>query len=76
MGLARNALGWAAQNAWLKERAPRYGFVRRSVRRFIPGENVEDALAAARILARDGVSSLVTRLGENVSDRSEAEAVD
>jgi len=75
MNLARNALAWAAQNGWLREQAPRYGFVRRSVRRFIPGENVEDALSAAQILARDGIASLVTRLGENVSDRAEAEAV-
>jgi proline dehydrogenase len=41
----------------------------------MPGERVEDALQASRNLAQNGISSIFTRLGENISDRSEAEAV-
>jgi proline dehydrogenase len=41
----------------------------------MPGERVEDALQASRTLAQNGISSIFTRLGENISDRSEAEAV-
>ncbi|HXX70965.1 MAG TPA: proline dehydrogenase family protein, partial [Candidatus Acidoferrum sp.] len=42
---------------------------------FMPGENVEAAMAAARRLAADGISTLLTCLGENVRDRTESEAV-
>ncbi|MGH9739462.1 MAG: proline dehydrogenase family protein [Candidatus Acidiferrales bacterium] len=41
----------------------------------MPGEQLDDALAASRHLAQSGVSSLITHLGENVRDRAEAEAV-
>jgi proline dehydrogenase len=75
MGFARRALLAASQSRWLRERAPQYGFFRRTTKRFMPGENVEDALEAARELARSGISSIFTRLGENIADRAEAEEV-
>lgn len=71
----RSALLMASENAWLRERAPRYRFIRRTVERFLPGENLEDALAAAQRLAGNGIDTLLTRLGENVADRAEAESV-
>jgi proline dehydrogenase len=43
------------------------------VRRFLPGESAEDALDAARELERRGMSSVLTRLGENVADAEEAQ---
>ena len=43
----RRVFLWAARNPWLKERLPRLGFMRRAVRRFMPGETLEDALVAA-----------------------------
>ena len=49
--------------------------VRRSVRRFMPGERLDDALLAAGDLHRAGIPVLVTRLGENVEDASQAEEV-
>lgn len=64
-----------SQSAWLRERAPRFRFIRRSAERFLPGESVDAALAAARRLADSGISSLLTHLGENVDDRAEAETV-
>jgi proline dehydrogenase len=65
----------ASENGWLRERAPRYRFIRSAAARFMPGEDVEAAMAAARQLAADGIATLVTYLGENVRDRSESEAV-
>ena len=71
----RSALLMASENAWLRERAPRYRFIRRTVERFLPGENLEDALAVAQRLAGNGIDTLLTHLGENVADRTEAESV-
>ena len=65
----------ASENAWLRERAPRYRFVRRTVERFLPGENLQDALSAAQRLADNHIDTLLTHLGENVADRREAETV-
>ncbi len=75
MGLMRKTILKAAQNPWLREHAPRYGFVRRTVSRFMPGEEAQDALTAARTLAGNGISSVLTHLGENITDRAEAEQV-
>ena len=75
MGLMRSALLMASQNSWLREKAPRYKFIRRSVERFLPGESLDDALAAARRLADARIGTLLTHLGENVTDPAEAEAV-
>jgi proline dehydrogenase len=75
MSLLRNVFLKASQSAWLRERAPRLGFVRRSAGRFLPGEDADAALAAARTLADNRISTLLTHLGENVTSREEADAV-
>src|SRR5580692_2036108 len=75
MGLMRRSLLMASQSPWLRERAPRYGFMRRTVKRFMPGENVGDALAAAQALASTGIGSVLTHLGENITDGAEAQEV-
>jgi proline dehydrogenase len=75
MGLMRNVLLAAAQNRWLKEQAPKYGFVRRTVERFMPGERIEDAMAAAKGLEAAGMATVFTHLGENVTDEREAAGV-
>ena len=74
-GMMRGALLWASRNNWLRERASRYGFVRRSVARFMPGEQIADALAAARTIEDKGLGTVLTHLGENVSTAAEAESV-
>lgn len=66
---------WASRNNWLRERAARYKFVRRSVARFMPGEELGGALAAARSLEGQGLGTVLTHLGENVSTVAEAESV-
>ena len=43
--------------------------------RFWPGERVEDALAAARELQRQGITTILTALGENLTHAEEAEEV-
>ena len=75
MSLARRLLLAAAQSHFLRERAPRYRFVRRTVARFMPGEALDDALRAARQLAHHGLASVFTHLGENLATASEAEQV-
>jgi len=75
MGLMRSAFLAGSRSAWLRERATRYGFVRRSVSRFMPGERLEDALAAARTLQERRTGAILTQLGENVADADEADGV-
>ena len=75
MGLMRSALLAGSQSAWLRAQATRRGFVRRSVSRFMPGERVEDALEAAAGLREQGISTILTRLGENLADAQEADEV-
>ena len=74
MSWARTLLLKAAQNRWLRERAPQYSFVKRGVARFMPGEAAEDAFRAVRELQAKGIGAVLTALGENVADRAEAEA--
>ena len=75
VGLMRNVLLAGSQNAWLRERATRYPFVRRSVSRFMPGEHVEDALDAARRLQVSNITTILTQLGENLTHPDEADEV-
>src|SRR5580698_5975897 len=75
MSFGRTAILKAAQSPWLREKAPRLGFVRRTVIRFMPGEDATDALAAARELDGKGIATVLTHLGENITDRAEAEQV-
>ena len=71
----RRVFLWLAGNAWLRERFPRLPFAQRAVRRFMPGERLEDALAAAADFQRQGISVLLTRLGENLTRIEEADEV-
>ncbi len=73
MSVTRSILLVASQNQWLRERAPRYWFVRRTVSRFMPGEELEDALAAARMLQQQNLGTVFTHLGENVTAEAEAD---
>ena len=71
----RTILLWMARNGWLKERVPRLRFVRRAVRSFMPGEDLASAISAAKTTRAGGVTAAFTRLGENVTDPSEADEV-
>jgi hypothetical protein len=71
----RRVLLWMARNSWLKERLPRLRFVRKAVRRFMPGEDADAAFAAAGALTASGQGILFTRLGENLVAIGEADEV-
>ena len=75
MSLARNALLWISENRKLRATLPRYKFVRRAVTRFMPGEELSDAVRAAKELREKTINTIFTRLGENIADREEARAV-
>jgi proline dehydrogenase len=71
----RNVLLAASTNAWLRDRATKAAFVKRSVRKFMPGEQLDDALRAARELKGAGINTILTALGENLTKPEEAEEV-
>jgi proline dehydrogenase len=75
VGVARKLLLAASTNAWLRERATKTAFVRRSVSAFMPGERLEDAMAASAAQERQGIGTIFTKLGENVTRTEEAEEV-
>lgn len=75
MSLMRSLFLVCSQSVWLRERATRYRFVRRAVRRFMPGETIEDALASAGNLKQQSMGTVFTYLGENVTDPEEARRV-
>ena len=75
MGLMRSVLLAGSQNRWLRQHAPRLRFVGRAVRRFMPGERLEDAVAAAAELRQHGIGAVLTQLGENVTDMAKADEV-
>lgn len=69
----RKLLLWMARNAWLKERLPKLWFAKRAIRRFMPGETAEAALDAGVMFRADGISSMFTRLGENITRLDEGD---
>lgn len=73
MGISRNILLWASRNEWLKSRVPKMKFVQKAVKRFMPGETVEDAIFATRELFKHNIPTTITHLGENISTQNEAE---
>ena len=75
VSLTRRLLLRASRSAWLARTLRRRAFFRRAVRRFLPGEHVGAALDTAAALARDGIGSVLTQLGEQVTNRDEAAGV-
>jgi proline dehydrogenase len=70
----RALLLWAAANPWLSEHVPQWGFVRRAVKRFMPGEDFDAALKAAVAFKAQSIGAVFTKLGENIKSMSEATA--
>src|SRR5262245_59790772 len=73
--MLRTTLLWASQNRVLASKLPHFRFARKAVTRFMPGEKVEDALQAGDALRTHGLLNVLTRLGENISDATEAQDV-
>jgi proline dehydrogenase len=72
MSIVRNVLLSASESRWLRVHAVKLPFVRRAVSRFMPGETLDDALAASRAL---GIGAVLTHLGENLRSAGEADGV-
>ena len=75
MSVMRKVLLAGSTNAWLRERATRAAFVRRSVSKFMPGETIDEAIRAAQVLKQERINTILTRLGENITRIEEAEEV-
>jgi proline dehydrogenase len=73
--MLRNTLLWASTNPTLAEKLPRYRFVQKATRRFMPGEERADALSECEVLAGKGITSTITLLGENLTSLGEADGV-
>jgi proline dehydrogenase len=75
MGLMRSLLLAGSESPSLRRHAPRLPFIRKAVTRFMPGEKLEDALAAATELRQQQIGTVLTELGENVTDVAHADEV-
>lgn len=75
MGLSRSILLRLSRSPWLAEQFRKRAFARRAVRRFMPGEDLTAALDASAELAKAGIGTVLTQLGEQVQSGAEAEAV-
>jgi proline dehydrogenase len=75
VGVMRSLLLKGSESPWLATHVANRRFAQRAVRRFMPGETVDAALAAAEELRGRGITAVLTQLGEAVSERGEAEAV-
>src|SRR5579862_4339984 len=76
MSLSRSLLLRASRSPWLANQVRRRAFTRRAVRRFMPGEDLASALDAAATLAKSGIATVLTNLGERVTSPAEAGAVE
>lgn len=75
MGISREILLRGSRNQWLADQLTRRRFTRQAVRRFMPGEDLDAALNAARQLREHSINSILTLLGENVTGNDEADGV-
>jgi proline dehydrogenase len=75
MGISRDLLIWCSQNSWMKTNVPNMSFVKSAVKRFMPGEELMDAIQSTKNFNEVGIKTVFTCLGENIKDLSEAEEV-
>ena len=75
MNPMRNLLLAGSRSAWLQRQATRRRFVKMAVRRFMPGETLDEALVAAKEQNALGIAVTLTQLGENLHALSEADQV-
>jgi len=75
MGIGRKLLLWGSRNNWMKNNVPKFNFVKKAVKRFMPGETADDAINATRVLLEKNIPTTFTFLGENIKDINEGEIV-
>ncbi|MCF6506892.1 proline dehydrogenase [Blastococcus sp. MG754426] len=70
--MLQKALLAASRRPALRRAVTRTPATRRVVDRFVAGESLDDAIAAVRALAADGIAVTLDHLGEDVTDRAQA----
>lgn len=75
MGIAREILLRGSRSEWLAGQLTRRQFTRRAVERFMPGEDAAAAIEATESLRPNGISTILTLLGENITKGEEADEV-
>lgn len=75
MSIGRSLLLAAAKSDTLNRFATQSAVVKRATRAFMPGETMDDGLAAGADIAASGRQILYTRLGEALTDIRDADAV-
>lgn len=75
MGMMRSLLLAGSDSPWLRRHAPHLPFIRKAVTRFMPGETLDAAMTAAAALRDQGLGTVLTELGENVSHAAQADDV-
>lgn len=75
MNLSKTILLWMSENTFLKNKIPNLKFVRKAVKRFMPGETETDAIITAKELLNEKIQITFTKLGENITQIHEAEKV-
>ncbi len=73
--MLRSLLLRASRSTLLENQFRRRRFARRAISRFMPGEDLPSALAAAEALREQGLGTMLTELGEEVRDAGEADDV-
>lgn len=66
--MLREVLLWTSENPFLADRLPQLKFVQRAVRRFMPGETSEDAMREGARLEELRIGSVLSLLGEKVTE--------
>jgi proline dehydrogenase len=70
--MLRNLLIYLSQAGWARRLVMRLGFARRTARRFVAGETVEEALQAVKQLNAEGLLATLDLLGEHTADAAAA----
>ena len=73
MNISRKLLLWASKNEWMTVHVPNFKFVKKALKRFMPGETATDALNATRRLLEHNIQTTFTHLGENINALKEAD---
>jgi proline dehydrogenase len=76
MSIMRHALLWASRSPTMGRYVRSFRPTRAAVTRFMPGEELDDALRAGDRLRTEGHGVVLTRLGENITEAREADEVE
>ncbi|MEA2206830.1 MAG: proline dehydrogenase [Blastocatellia bacterium] len=72
--ITRSVLLYLSEQEGLKDFAARFGLFKKLTTRFVAGENIEEAVAAIRLINERGGTASFDHLNESVNDEAEATA--